>query len=142
MIKNFICSIIGVAFLSTVCEMIAPEGKLKKYYKLIMGFVMMAVLLKPLTNISDFPTFEFSVNESITEEELLAAGNAYILKIHEENIRQKILDICGENIEVFIELFTDGRVKSVDIKGKVNSSNIEQLKKELGCENIKVISDE
>lgn len=141
MIKEFILSIISIAFLSTVCEMIIPEGKMKSYYKLVFGFILMCVLIKPVGNINNFPEIDFSSESVITEEELKAASNAYILKIHEENIKSRICELCGDDIEIFIELFSDGNIRSVTIRGEVPSTTIEFLKTELGCNDIKVISD-
>lgn len=145
MIKNFIFSVIGISFLSTACEMLIPEGKMKKYYKLVMGFIMMCVLINPISNITTFEKFEFSFSESITEEELLAESEAYILQMHKENIEKRIKEICGEETQAFIELYADGLVKSVVLKGNVTMEKLVLLKEELGCEDIKVssgVSDE
>lgn len=142
MIKEFIFSVVGIAFLETACEMIIPEGNMKKYFKLAMGFIMMCVLLKPVTELTDFKKFEFSFDENLTEAELRAESDAYILKIHEDNIRKKILEICGENTQVFIELYSDGNIKSIALRGNVSDSNIMYLKEELGCENITVARGE
>lgn len=145
MIKNFIFSVIGISFLSTACEMLIPEGKMKKYYKLVTGFIMMCVLINPISNITTFEKFEFSFSESITEEELLAESEAYILQMHKENIEKRIKEICGEETQAFIELYADGLVKSVVLKGNVTMEKLVLLKEELGCDDIKVssgVSDE
>lgn len=138
MIKELIISVIGIAFLSVACEMIMPEGKMKKYYKLVIGFILMCVLMQPLSSITEFKEFEFSLGENITEEELLAESEAYILKFHEENIKNHVLDMCSDGTEVFVDLYSDGLVKSVVIRGNIAEGNLAYLKKELGCENITV----
>lgn len=136
MIKDFIYTIIGVAFLSVVCEMILPQGRMKQYFKLVMGFIMLCVLLKPALNITDYPEVDFSFDNTITEAELQAESRAYILRIHEENIRKKVMEVCGDDTKVFIELFSDGNIKSVTLRGNVSEEKIEYLRNELGCENI------
>lgn len=143
MIKSFILSVIGTVFMGTVCEMIIPEGNLKKYFRLAMGFVMMSVLISPVKNLSELPEFEFSFTDTMTEEELRAESDAFILKLHEENIKTRIKELCGDKTEVFVEVFSDGRVKSVKLAGSsITDGIIESIKKETGCENVIFVSGE
>ncbi len=141
MIKGFIARVIGVVFLGTMCEMIMPEGTFKKYYKLAMGFIMMCVLIQPLAKKPEGDKlFDFSYNVEISEEELKAKSDAYILKIHEETIKNKLLEICGSDVEIFIELYNNGLVRSVGLRGEnVSLDKITEIKTLLGCDNVKVV---
>lgn len=143
MFKEFVISIISLAFLCTVSDMIMPEGSMKKYFKLAMGFMMMCVLISPVTKIIDIAPFEFSFKQDMSNEEISAKSDAYILKMHEENIREHILNIIGNNAEAFVEINSDGTVKNVVIRcSYVSEGTLKSLKSELGCENIKVISED
>lgn len=142
MIKTFILSILGAAFFVTLCEMIIPDGSLKKYIKLTLGFVMISVLLSPFKNKEYFNSVNFYLESDFSEEKLLAESEAYVLQIHKDNIERRVREFCWGEPKIFIELFSDGRVKSVVIKGgKTEKSSIEMLKQELGCENIYQESD-
>ena len=143
MIKKFIISIVSTVFLCTVCEMLMPEGKFKKYFHLVVGFVMMCVLMKPFVkDIAPLDDFRIAFDTEISEEELKAESDAYILKLHEENLKNRIKEICGEETEIFIELYADGQVKSITLYGTISHENIKEIAKELGCEDIKVIVGE
>ena len=143
MIKEFITKIAGVVFLGTACDMLIPEGNLKKYYKLAMGFIVICVLTKPLVGFVEIPSFEFTDIETMSEEEILAQSDAYILKMHEDNIKSEIEKIVGENTEVYVRLYSDGRVKSVWLKGgNLVNEKIEEIKNLTGCEDITVMEDE
>lgn len=139
MIKNLIISVICVVFFSTAFDMIFPDGSLKKYFKLVMGFILIRVIIMPFTGDFEAPQFDFQFDKTYTEEELNAISDAYILKLHEDNITNYIKEICGEENDVFVELFSDGIIRSIVIEGNVDNKTIEYLKDELGCENINTV---
>lgn len=143
MIKEFLLTLVGVVFLSTACEMLIPNGSVKKYYQLAIGFVVMCVMVKPLTNIIQFSDFEFTFDSEMSEAQMQAESNAYILKLHEENIRKRIIEICGRDTDVFVELFTDGRVKSIRMRGEgIGADKILKIKEEMGTDNVEIVSGE
>ena len=139
MIKEFVLKIVGTAFVCIVCEFIIPEGSLKKYFRLTIGFIMMCVLMNPILNISDLKEFEFKFDGGMSEEEIRSESDAYILRLHEENVLNYIKQLCGEDVEIFIEMFADGQIKSVKIIGNdISTNTLETLKRELGCEKITI----
>lgn len=137
MFKDFLSGIIALSFFGTICEMIMPKGAIEKYFKLAFGFMMMFVLVSPVTKSIDSTEFEFSFDELMSNEEISAKNDYYILKMHEENIQKQVLERVGGNAQVYVEIFADGTVKSVTIRGvRVNDTVINELKTMLGCENI------
>ncbi|MBQ8541032.1 MAG: stage III sporulation protein AF [Clostridia bacterium] len=140
MLKSFIVSIVSISFLCIVSDMIIPEGTMKKYLKLVFGFMIMSALLAPVTKFKQTEPFRFSFDSEISNEEITAKSDAYILKIHEDNIRKHIETYFAGDTEIFIELFSDGRVKSVKIYCEKPDILIEEkLKSTLGCENIELV---
>ena len=140
MFKEFVTRVISLAFLCIVSEMIMPEGSMKKYLHLAVGFMMMCVLISPVTNLLNPESFEFSFDSEMTNEEIIAESEAYILKLHEENIREHVINIYGHECEVFVKVNSDGMVKEVIIRSDISDNlRINRLKEELGCENIKII---
>ncbi len=137
MFKDFLTGIIALAFFGTVCEMIMPKGAIEKYFKLAFGFMMMFILISPVAKGINGTKFEFSFDELMSNEEISAKNDYYILKMHEENIQKQVLEKVGDNAQVFVEVFTDGTVKSVTIRDvNVHDTVINELKTTLGCENI------
>ena len=113
---------------------------MKKYLKLVFGFMIMSALLNPVTKLKQTEPFRFSFDSEITNEEIQAKSDAYILKIHEDNIKKHIETYFNPDAEIFIELFSDGSVKSVKIYCENPDILIkEKLKSTLGCENIELI---
>ncbi|MGM9551685.1 MAG: stage III sporulation protein AF [Clostridia bacterium] len=136
--SGFLKSVISVSFLSVICDLVLPKSGMEKYIKLVLGFIMMSVLISPINsdislNFSDYEFFD------MPEEELYAQSDAYILELHKNNIENKVKEICGSDTDVFIDLYSDGLIKSVTISGNDKEKYISRLKEELGCENIKVI---
>ncbi len=142
MFKDFMINVVALSFLATACEMIMPDGSIKKYLKLIMGFMVMVTLLNPvLKNMQSPQEFEFSFEEFQSDEDFSAKSDAYILKLHEENIKNHIREKTGGDGEIFTELYSDGRVKEVTIRNShIPLAVIEELKRELDCEKIQIIN--
>lgn len=141
MIKTIIISIIGIVCVSTICDMIMPEGSIKKYYKLAMGFITMCVILSPITGIKDISQYEFSFDGGMSEEELRAESDAMVLSMHKTTIINRVKEITGTKKEVFVEIYSDGRVKSISIYKPVTDEAISKIQQETGCTDIKILGD-
>ena len=138
MFKSFFSGVISLAFFAIVSDMLMPEGTLKKYMSLTFGFMMMCTLIAPVKSLINTAPFEFSFDAEISNEEIRAKSDAYVLKLHEDNIREYIRQIMGENAEVFIDLYSDGQVREVIIYTDTNNPLLlSQLKQTLGCDNIR-----
>ena len=139
MFKDFIINVISLAFFCVISDMLMPEGTMKKYLSLTFGFMMICTLAMPLTRIINAEPFEFSFDSSMSNEEINAKSDAYILKLHEENIRAYITEIYGNDTEAFVDLYSDGSIKSVAVHTPNNDPILlKELKEILGCENIEV----
>ena len=138
MFRSFFSGVIPLAFFAIVSDMLMPEGTLKKYMSLTFGFMMMCTLIAPVKSFINTTPFEFSFDAEMSNEEITAKSDAYVLKLHEENIREYIRQIIGENAEVFIDLYSDGQVREVIIYTDTNNPLLlSQLKQTLGCDNIR-----
>ena len=144
MLKTFLQSVIALAFLGTVCDMMMPENAVKKYFKLTFGFMMIFILINPLTKNINTTDFEFSFDEFMSNEEIKSTSDSYILKMHEENISNYVSEKTGcKSEQIFVELYSDGAVKSVAIRDAVVPYGIiADLKIELGCEKIYIYKDD
>ncbi len=139
--KNMILLLIGTVFVCTLCEMIIPEGNMKKYFRLVLGFVVLCVVLKPVGEFKGEEIFSFEFEDSLTEEEMRAESEAYILQLHKENIAKRVREIIGVECKVFVNVSSAGEVVSINIvSGGVTEDVLYKIKKETGCDNIKILS--
>lgn len=143
MIKNLILTLIGTVFICTISGMILPEGNMKKYFRLAIGFIIMCVLLSPFGQIDKIDTYKFEFDGGMSENELRAGSEAYMIQLHKENIIRRIKEIAGEKCDVFVQIHSDGNVASITITGdNVSQNTINAIKTEIGCENVKIVSGE
>ncbi|MBQ7976943.1 MAG: stage III sporulation protein AF [Clostridia bacterium] len=141
MIKNLILSLIGTVFLCTLSELIMPEGNMKKYFRLVIGFIVMCVLISPFGSIDQIDTYKFEFDGGMSESELKAGSEAYMMQLHKENIARRIKEIAGENCEAFVQVHSDGSVISITIRGEnVSADAINKIKTETGCGNITIVN--
>lgn len=141
MIKSIVSVLIETTFVCTICEMIIPDGSMKKYFRLVMGFVIMCVLVKPLANLKNTEIGKIEFDFAMSEEEMRAESEAYILRLHKDNIEKRVKEITNENCSVFADIDTEGYVLSVTVKGDgITQSMISLIKNETGCDDIRIVS--
>ncbi len=51
LIRTWIMQVSGIIVLGVACDMIMPEGEIKKYVKMVVGFVLVFTVVKPAVNI-------------------------------------------------------------------------------------------
>lgn len=51
LLRNWIMQVAGIIVLGAACDMIMPEGEIKKYVKMVVGFVLVFTVIKPAVNI-------------------------------------------------------------------------------------------
>ncbi len=140
---GLIAQIAGVVFLSIACEMIMPDGGMKKYIQLAVGFVMMTVLIKPIAEKHELPEFDFEFDNVYEEEELKSQSDAFVLMIHKRNLEKKAEEICGPESQAYVELYSDGRVKSVKIVcDKKDIAKASEVAEKLGCGDVEMTERE
>lgn len=125
-IKNWCEGIIVAVIISIIIEMIVPEGKNKKYIKVIIGVYIMFVSLSPLLELLEYDFNFEDVFETVTSVEVSESmddsiKDIYILSI-EENIKSEI-ESLGYNVQ-FVKIYTDINYENIEkIELKVNGEN-------------------
>ncbi len=127
-IKQWCEGIIIAVVISVIIEMIIPDGKNKKYIKVIIGIYIMFVTLSPILEILnydfnfdkvfDYETIEVSKNLDSNIKDIYIAGIENTIKSEIEEMGYNIdsikiyTDINYENIEK-IELKVNGRTNEI-----------------------------
>ncbi|MBR2499520.1 MAG: stage III sporulation protein AF [Clostridia bacterium] len=107
-LKEYASNIIIISMLSTVFQILLPDGKQKKYVILIIGLVVMLVVMKPLemiteikNNFFEMPHFEIETQSDYLEKNLVADRFEEDLAL---TIKEKVKENMGENIDCFVEV--------------------------------------
>lgn len=118
--KAYILKVIGAAMLASVSEFAVPK-EWKKYMRLVTGFILISVLMLPLTR--KIPDTDFFSQFEMTSD-LKADGEQALYKnIKEqfesdiaEDITKRISDEFGKNIKAKVEVKTtsDGKIEKVE----------------------------
>ena len=152
-------AVTGTIIFTALCEIIVPDGNIKKYVRLILGMIVTVNLIKPLGSLNIVKTTEeilnynkvlaYSQQENYTEEEKRKITKLYQKKLEEkitEGLKNKInasitVDVeteaelrekFGEIKEIYVEVFQDKGFK--DYKDEI----IEILKKDYGISGEKI----
>ena len=100
--RNWCEQLIISSFIVSLIEMLAPEGKIKKYIRVVTGVYMIFVILNPILIKLDKVDFEeqinifFEVSSSSFDEEKELQTSFEILNTISENLQTKEEDYAGE----------------------------------------------
>lgn len=118
--KAYILKVIGAAMLASVSEFAVPK-EWKKYMRLVTGFILISVLMLPLTQ--KIPDTDFFSQFEMTSDLKTDGEQALYKNVKEqfesdiaEDITKRISDEFGKNIKAKVEVKTtaDGKIEKVE----------------------------
>ncbi len=130
--------------LSALAQMLMPEGSIKKFASLAIGFMMVATVLSPIPfNIKDlnFKSEGTEIDFSSAE----ATYRAEVIMRHKENLNEKINAQMVHGSKAFVETDNDGNITSVTIRLRGDESKaVLYITKELKVprERIKTVNED
>ncbi len=100
-LKEYAGNIIIISVLSTVFQIIIPDGKQKKYVTVVIGLIVMLVVMEPLgmiaaikDNFFEVPRFEFETSNESLEKSLVA--DRFEINLADKIIEKVRLDTGAE----------------------------------------------
>ena len=132
-INSWVKNIIFVVIVSGIIEMILPEGKSKKYIKVVIGVYIIFVIINPILSI--FSKDKIDLNSIIDKYEkniskynmnaITLDTNEYINKIYKEKIKEEITAFINkegydvESVDIGIYLSDDeqyGKIENISLR--------------------------
>lgn len=122
--KEYMTTLGTVLMLIAFANMIIPEGNIKKYVSLAMGFLVITAALSVLpTKLSDF---SFSPESfELSEKDIAAAqaeSRAQALKLHKENLKSAIESHMKHGSKAYVEVTENGEIISITLSLKGDES--------------------
>ena len=141
-INSWVMGIIIAIVISTIIEMILPEGTIKKYVRTIIGAYIVFIIVSPIiTKVTgkEISLSSFKLPEVETANQPTIDTNAYIESTYINTIKQDIIDNIEQkgykvdeiNIEIETEEENYGNITKINLKiskEKIQNSNIEPIK--------------
>jgi len=118
-IRTWAMQVAGAVVFGILCEMLAPEGKLKSIVRIVLGLVVVVAVINPFMSIADRDlllgelTFIDNLtltNELETLETRTALINAYKNRLQNEIVPQLSEVADGFNVDVQLEVNTAGDI--------------------------------
>ena len=123
-IKTWTSEIIIAVIISIIIEMLVPDGKNKKYVKVVSGIYILYTIINPFLNISDIKFESVEVNNNVLQTNAdLTVTNTYIgsleeyLKSEIEALKYKVRDInviCDKDYTNIVEVKIKMQTSSYD----------------------------
>ena len=161
-IRDWIMQIAGVIVLSAICEVIMPNGEMKKYVRPVIGLVLVFAVIKPVLGFSaerpDFPRAEETQRQAAElQKSFDEAERSEVIALYREKLCRNIeneLKSGGVKSNVSVSAEIDGKdgdsfgsIISVTVEGDGETAEeaalIKQIiKREFGvnAENVRIVS--
>ena len=139
--KSYIISICVSAVIVALADILSPKTH-QKYIRILLGFLMLAVILSPLPAIRKI-RFEPLSEQTIENTEIFAEGVSKKLKEGVElDIAERLKDEFGIICTASVELDTDdeGKIRgvmSISLSKKIPENAVDRLREVYGCDEIK-----
>lgn len=122
--KEYMLNLGSVMMLMALSKLILPEGGIKKFATLAMGFMLITAALAPLPSSFDEISFDsesFEINDADIEKSE-AQYRAQVLKTHRENLERMIEENIVHGSKVSVEVTQNGEIISVTLVLKGDES--------------------
>lgn len=123
--REYMISLGSIMMIIAFANLLIPEGGMKKFASLAMGFMLISTLIAPLpSKIEDlnFDAMDFEINDSDIAT-AQAQYKARILKKQRQLIEEKIKEHINYNSEVYVENSPDGEIINITLKLKGDESS-------------------
>lgn len=116
--RDYMMNLGVIMMLIALANILLPEGGLKKFASLAMGFMLITAALSLIP--SKLGEISFSAESfEISQEDMANAQAQYkaeVLKQHRKNLEKKIEDNMRHDSKAFVELKGDGEIVSVTLR--------------------------
>ena len=135
-------SIAGLVVLSAVCDIVMPDGEMKKYIKPILGFVLIITIIRPISGgLYEKLSFELPADYSEISNRASQVEMMGVKEIYEEKLEKKAEEYLKKsfNIECKAKIYTAdneenfGEITEIRLDaGNISPEIIQKLAKEFG----------
>ncbi len=130
--KEYMTTLGTIMMMIAISDILIPEGGIKRFSKLAMGFMIIVAIASPFGKGFKFDVKSFEI-DSQTLEESEAQYRAQVIAEHKKNLTQKIKEKIKNDSEVFVEVTTDGNLSKVTIRLRGDESEaVSYIVNELG----------
>ena len=95
-LRIWIMGIAGAILFGAVCEMILPEGGIKKYIRVVLGVVLVCAIAKPLTDLAGEEAPDLGLPQG-------QAGAYAVSQTMEDTQRQQVIRLYTSELEAKME---------------------------------------
>lgn len=131
-IRNWCEGIIVAVIISIIIEMLVPDGKNKKYIKVVIGIYIMFVCFSPILELLNYDIKDINIFETKTLE-TAQTFNEYMKEMYIVGIEKSIYDEIKElgyeveNIKVYTDLGYEN-IEKVELKNVIKNGKDEIVK--------------
>ena len=141
--KEYIITVAAAAVVASLADLLAPK-EWEKYIRLIIGFLILSVIIAPISKFRNAEILSPTASYEISEEPLKDKVAEQLRKNIEEDIKSRLETEFDLSADVTAEIETDDRhnitgVRAICIKTWKNPPGmLDRLKEIYGCDKIEL----
>ena len=140
-IREWILQIVGVIVLSCICDMIMLEGNMKKYVRPILGFILIFIIVRPVSAISEDKLRLDILMDSVGQVDTITmeidgAQREYIADMYEKKLGERMVE------ELSLRYGLSTKVRVMADRKTENIGGIEAVKLTISTQSGEVINTE
>lgn len=120
--REYIISIGSVMTMAALAQMLLPEGNIKKFASLCVGFMIISVVLMPLQSGKMSALLGDTQAIFQGQDEAEAIYRANVIDRHKENIKKLIEKQIKHGSAVFVETDNNANITQITIRAKGDES--------------------
>ena len=133
--KEYMTSLGTVLMMTALSSMLVPEGNIKKFVSMAMGFILISAALSFIPSGKEDFKFSFDSFE-LNQSDFARAESAYraeIIKEHRKNLESKIESYMKHGSKAYVEVTESGEITRVTLTLRGDESRaVRFITEELG----------
>ena len=127
MLRAMMLNILVMIFLTTMLDLLLPEGSLRGYVKMTMGFFVVLTLLQPVMQLANpeamLAQWQLALPETTAADSIAVEGEVYQKQV--QQLEQLYSEKLNEQVRSLLLLTTD--LEQVQVESAVEEQCLQQL---------------
>lgn len=128
--REWTASVVGIIIFTSACEIIVPDGEMKKYVRLVLGMLVTISLIKPIGNFKIIKraedVFYYDRSAAFKQQEYYSENERKMINdLYRKKLEEKIVKTLNGKIDAVFTAVVDTEAESGESFGEIKDIYIE-----------------
>ena len=129
-IKSWTMVIAGTIVIGAICEMLMPDGNIKKYVRIVLGLLLVFAMIEPIGDFSEKDLFSVEMKQQknvmlSSDYDIEDRQRTDIIRVYKRNLEKKMEEGLPSKYEGYkIEIKTEVETEKEDSFGNITGVHV------------------